>query len=159
MRRKVRLLIGMLLSALIVTAVYSATSASASGDGTKTLVLEERDSRETEVDVGEPGFGAGDQFVFRSKLFKNDERVGTVGGACTIVGILNETNADVQCVATLRLKHGQITAQGFITFAEETAPFTVAVTGGTGRYRNAHGEIVITENPDAGTAEYSIRLT
>jgi hypothetical protein len=158
MRTKTRLLIGMLVSALIVAGVYSATSASASGDRTKTLLLEERDSRETEVDVGEPGFGAGDKFVFRSKLFKNETRVGTVGGECTIVAILNETNADVQCVATLRLKHGHITGQALITFTEEPEPFTVAITGGTGRYRNAHGEIVITENPDAGTAEYKIRL-
>jgi hypothetical protein len=158
MRSKIRVIGAALVSALVVAAVYSTTSASAGGNDTKVLRLSEQNSTGTDLDLGEPGFGPGDQFVFRGKLFKGSERVGTTGGACVVVAVFG-TKADTQCQATLRLKHGQIALQGLITFVEEeSASFTVAVTGGTGKYRNAHGEATITDQPD-GSSDYVIRLT
>jgi hypothetical protein len=52
----------------------------------------------------------------------------------------------VQCLVTLRLPEGQITLQGLIDFSAQAGPsFTVAVTGGTGAYRTAHGQATVTE--------------
>ena len=39
------------------------------------------------------------------------------------------------------LSAGQITAQGLVTFGPEPEPFAVAVTGGTGRYRDVDREL------------------
>jgi hypothetical protein len=51
------------------------------------------------------------------------------------------------CVATLKLKRGQITLQGLIEVQgeDDPGPFTVAITGGTGRYEGAGGKAVIRE--------------
>ena len=48
-----------------------------------------------------------------------------------------------QCLATLSLPEGQLTAQGLTTLNESGQPFTLAITGGTGAYRTAHGQIRI----------------
>jgi hypothetical protein len=160
MNKTVRLALSAVVSGALITAAYSATSASASGDGTRTLRLQERDVRETDLDLGEPGFGPGDQFVFRGKLvwLGSGKRVGTSGGSCTIVALF-DTKADAHCNATLRLSDGQISLQAFVTFSEEGGgPAHVAVVGGTGKYRNAHGEAELVDNPD-GTTNFTVRLT
>jgi hypothetical protein len=46
-------------------------------------------------------------------------------------------------VVSAQLPDGQITVQGLVTFTGE--PFTLAVTGGTGPYREAAGEVQVTE--------------
>ena len=44
---------------------------------------------------------------------------------------------------------GQITLQGLVTFGEEAGNgFDVAITGGTGAYRTAHGQATITETEE-----------
>ena len=50
-----------------------------------------------------------------------------------------------QCVATLKLRRGQITLQGLIEVQgeDDPGPFTVAITGGTGRYKAAGGKAVV----------------
>jgi hypothetical protein len=58
-------------------------------------------------------------------------------------------------VATLRLRGGQITLQGLITFNND--PFTVAITGGTGRYRGASGEMRVRSVSDTKEI-YTVRL-
>jgi hypothetical protein len=56
------------------------------------------------------------------------------------------------------LPKGQVTLQGLVTFSEQSRPtFTVAITGGTGAYRTAHGEATITESEDED-APFGLRL-
>ena len=52
-----------------------------------------------------------------------------------------------RCIATAELPRGQITTQALLTFSEETEgkPEEFAITGGTGRYRTAHGEVIVRE--------------
>ena len=54
-------------------------------------------------------------------------------------------SATAQCVATAELPKGQITVQGLLTFTEETEgePSFLAITGGTGKYREAQGQLKI----------------
>ena len=61
-----------------------------------------------------------------------------------------------KCVATAELPKGQITAQGLLTFSEEAEgePFRLAITGGTGKYRTAHGEVIVKD-----VSETESRLT
>ena len=53
--------------------------------------------------------------------------------------------ATYQCVATIRLRNGQITVQGLNEFQGQgdPGPFRFAITGGTGAYSGASGEVVV----------------
>jgi hypothetical protein len=103
--------------------------------------------QEAEIDLGEPGDSLGDQFVTSSDLFGGDEQVGIDGVVCTLLRLEPMVSATAQCVATAKLPKGQITVQGLLTFSEETEgePFLLAITGGTGKYREAHGELKVVE--------------
>jgi hypothetical protein len=47
-------------------------------------------------------------------------------------------------VVTVSLPEGQLTAQGLATVTETSPqPFTLAITGGTGAYRTAHGQLQV----------------
>jgi hypothetical protein len=54
----------------------------------------------------------------------------------------------VQCLVTLLLPEGQITVQGVRTGSltqQLPPPFVLAITGGTGAYKTAHGEVRIVD--------------
>ncbi len=97
------------------------------------------------VDVGEEGDSLGDYFVFGSDLFRKGEKVGSNGGTGTIVRLEPMVSATFQIVATAELPKGQITVQGLVTFTNGPSTFRVAITGGTGRYRTAHGVLIVEE--------------
>jgi hypothetical protein len=62
----------------------------------------------------------------------------------------------VNCVTTLALTGGQVTVQGLLTVGGDAAgPFTAAITGGTGTFRSAEGEMIITP-VDADTELYRL---
>ncbi len=107
--------------------------------------------QDTELDLGDEGLSQGDRFVFADDVFLDDEKVGTDGGECVIVLFTPGPDPDddpealtAQCVATVSLPDGQITVQGLVDFTEP-GPFTIAITGGTGKYRTAHGEVEVIE--------------
>ena len=54
------------------------------------------------------------------------------------------------CVATHSLRRGQITLQGLVEVQgeDDVGPHTVAITGGTGRYRGAGGEATVRDRSD-----------
>lgn len=124
--------------------------ASAESDRVEVLNLTSVTDQEAELDLGDEGFGVGDQFVFSDKLFHEGRQVGVDGGACTITNVDGQT-ATANCLDSLRLPKGQITVQGLVTFAEDDMALAVAITGGTGAYNTAHGELRLTpvsENVD-----------
>jgi hypothetical protein len=124
--------------ALTVGAVSPALGSSGDDDGKRTIrvvsVLEE----ETFVDLGAEGESVGDQFLFTSKLLKGGDEVGHDAVVCTIVSLERQ---EAQCVATAWFSDGQITAQVLVNFAE--GPPAVPITGGSGEYKGAEGEIHI----------------
>jgi hypothetical protein len=97
-------------------------------------VLEE----EAFVDLGDEGESLGDQFLFTSKLLKGGDEVGHDAVVCTIVSLERK---EAQCVATAWFSDGQITAQVLVAFTED--PPAVPITGGSGEYKGAEGEIHI----------------
>jgi hypothetical protein len=62
------------------------------------------------------------------------------------------------CVATLSLRRGDVTLQGLIEVQgeDDTGPFLVAITGGTGAYRGAGGEAVVRGTDDGSI--YKLRF-
>ena len=92
----------------------------------------------------------GDTNVITEDVYRYGKKVGTSDLQCTLVRIdLPKHFFAAQCFNTTVLPEGQITAQGYVTSNEiEKVPFKQAVTGGTGAYRNARGELTVDEAGD-----------
>jgi allene oxide cyclase len=90
-------------------------------------------------DVPPAGDSAGDQLAFHNPLFDaaDKHQVGQTNGDCvrTVVGQVYE------CFATILLPAGQIAVQGL--FYTNGADSMFAITGGTGAYQEARGQMRI----------------
>lgn len=142
-----RLSLAAVLAIVIGVAGASLAYAGDSSDdeSTQTIHLVTKTVQEAELDLGKEGFGQGDQFVFADDLFRDGKKVGDNGGVCTAVRVGPGESATFQCLVTLSLPKGEITIQGLFTSsgAQEPAPFDIAITGGTGAYRSADGEVEV----------------
>jgi hypothetical protein len=129
------------LAALLVTTLSFASFASAHTDNVKVLHLTAVQVESNDVDVAPTGDqpSLGDHSVFSENLFRDGHKVGISGGVCTFVR-LEHPPAALQCVVTARLGRDQLTVQG-LAFDQPTNVF--AITGGTGRWRNAGGQVVV----------------
>jgi hypothetical protein len=160
MRKKlgVGVLAAIMLTVASVTLASASSSPSpdpASTDKTRTIKLVAKHRQETQVDLGEKGFGPGDLIVLSDVLFRHGKRVGTSGVTCTVIFVSsNQQTVQLQCVGTLSLPDGQITLQGLPNIAES---FALAITGGTGAYRTAHGQANIFTLSDKAD-EYTLQL-
>jgi hypothetical protein len=105
---------------------------------------------EAQVDVGEPGPTLGDGNVITEDAYRDGEKVGTSDLSCTVVRLdpVKRFFA-AQCLNTTVLPGGQITSQGYVTSDQiEKVPFKQAITGGTGAYAGARGELTVDEAGD-----------
>jgi hypothetical protein len=143
----------------LVLAVSGITAASASsprhgsshhrGDGKSVQVIHLVSRTDQETPEGTEPPVIGDEFAFSDELLDGDRNVGFLGGAGTVVRVNDDGSITVQLVVTAQLRDGQIATQGLITFTEEGGgQFTLAITGGTGAYRTARGEVFVTETAD-----------
>ena len=123
----------LLVAALVVAATGAASGHGHHGKG-KTIRVVERATTDTTVDNAPAGDSIGDLLAFGNKLFdhRNQKQVGTDQGSCvrTVVGQAYE------CSWTNSLAKGQIVVQGPFLDAGDSV---LAITGGTGAYRNARG--------------------
>jgi hypothetical protein len=71
------------------------------------------------------------------RLLRDDTEVGHQGGVCTVTSV---ARAEAQCLATYVLPGGQISGQALIVLGDP-APYLVAVTGGSGKFKGVEGEI------------------
>ena len=92
------------------------------------------------VPVSSKGPSLGDEIVFSQNLLQGGNQVGHAGAVCTTVSLERQ---EAQCVATYSFGGAQITAQALITLGS-TAPYAGAITGGTGKYDGAAGEVHVT---------------
>jgi hypothetical protein len=144
--------------------VVGAASAAAGGKHGKgkgdTLRLVATEDQGDFIDVGPEGPSIGDYIVFSEILESRGEEVGTSGGQCVITaGTPPYSTFTANCVATLDLERGQITLQGLVEFQgeDDMSPFTVAITGGTGKYRGAGGEARI-RTVEEGVLVYKLKF-
>jgi hypothetical protein len=96
------------------------------------------------VDVGTEGASLGDEIVFSNKLLEDGNEVGHEGAVCTTVSLERQ---EAQCIATFSFRDGEITAQALIRL-RSTTPYAVSITGGSGKYEGAEGEIQVTPVSD-----------
>ena len=140
--------------------VFGSTIAEAHGKGKRTLRLVATEIQSEFLDLGAPGPSLGDEFVFSETLSRRGREVGESGGVCTATQVTPPYDViTFHCVATLSLRRGQITLQGLIEVQSEddSGPFTVAITGGTGAFRGAGGEARI-RDVDEMTTIYKLRF-
>ena len=117
-----------------------------------TLTLFEHDTVQHQADLGAPGPGPGDQFIFAGDVFDRPGGMflGTTGGSCTtLTG--NATSGKQACNGTLNLAGGQIVIQGVDDTAAlfvrgDAVPLTIV--GGNGIYQNARGNGTVQVPPD-----------
>jgi hypothetical protein len=131
--------------ALVVGAVNPALGSSSQGAGStgggQTIrVIAVFTEFDPNIDVGAPGFSLGDEVVFSGNLLRSGEQVGRIGVVCTFVSTANAAKVEAQCPTTSILPGGQITTQG--TIVNRSLNFTLPITGGSGRYLGASGQVV-----------------
>lgn len=157
----------LLITGIAVASAGSSTGNRSSGSDDRESVfsLVGRDVASAGLDLGDPGDSLGDQFHFTSDLIEvtrrgvgppppgaigpHERKIGEDGGVCSVARIAPDRATTYHCVGTNSLPLGQITAQGLVTYAAGEAfrqePYSFAITGGTGRYRKARGEVKIKE--------------
>ncbi|MEV4511724.1 hypothetical protein AB0K00_22465 [Dactylosporangium sp. NPDC049525] len=91
---------------------------------------------------GDAEVNLGDRSVFTHDLFVDDEKVGFDGGVCTVVR-LEDGASYILCNVTMQLPDGTIAFQTFLDEKFPPPPFFTAITGGTGAYKGASGEMHI----------------
>ena len=110
------------------------------------LRVVERAENNTIVDLGESGDSIGDLLVWNNPIYdpSNQTKLGDDQGSCvrTVVGQAWE------CTWTLILPEGQLTVQGPFY---DTADSILAITGGTGNYRDARGQMTLHARNAEGT--------
>jgi hypothetical protein len=132
--------------------------------GVRVLKVTLTNTHETDLDLGAKGPSAGDRFSVFGDVVRNGTKVGAGGYEC--VTLLYTPGPDPagppaaltdQCTGTLALREGQITVQGLVD-RTGPVPITIAVTGGTGAYRTAHGEAQTSGPNQAGDEPLTLKL-
>jgi hypothetical protein len=95
----------------------------------------------------------GDEDVFTAGFHRNGKDVGFDGGVCKLVRLPSWYH----CVATNNFRRGALTTQFLADFAS-SEPGHFAITGGTGAYRGASGEVLYVGKED-GTADVTFTFT
>jgi hypothetical protein len=99
-------------------------------------------SHQTSLKVIDPvakGDSPGDQVIETTVEFQNGRRADRSVLKCADIAV-TARGFDVLCQGALAFRDGQVEFQGETDFHE---PFTVAVTGGTGAYQHAGGQLTV----------------
>jgi len=137
--------IGLLIAAMTLAATVFATAGIANGSGprTTTIVYHLKYSPLTVIHVSPPNgapYSRGDEILSWDDLYKGGKKAGRDANACVIT---NLSPLQAECTITFVVADGTITAQ----YMDTPPPHKIAaVTGGTGKYLGARGQVVIVES-------------
>ena len=122
------------LGALGVAVAAQAGDPARHGGGARSFTVIEHATTDATTDTGAQGDSAGDVLTFANEVFDRTDarRVGTDQGYCIRV----VPGTSYECNWTTFLAGGQIVVEGPFYDAKDS---TLAVTGGTGRFRRARG--------------------
>lgn len=100
----------------------------------------------------------GDRSVFTHQVLKDGQPVGFDGGVCTVVRKEEDGSYYILCNVSMMLDEGTMSFQTFVQEVFPPPPFYAAITGGTGAFAGARGEMHIDPaSPD--THFYTVYLT
>jgi hypothetical protein len=143
-RKLTTLALGAAASAGALAAVVTTTSASAGTPAGGTFTVIAHHHSESTIDLGRRGFSPGDVDLFTDVLGRGGDRIGWLTGTCRVVRVGRST-ADQLCEFDLSLGGAQLTTTGQVRSTQNgPGTFTLPITGGTGRYRGASGQISVT---------------
>ena len=115
----------------------------ASGPGrghqrTVAFTVVERAESDTVIDNGTSGDSIGDVIAFGNPIYNasNTVRIGRNQGSC----VRTNPGSSYECQWTLVLSKGTVVVQGPFNDSSDS---TMAITGGTGRYDGASGQMVL----------------
>ena len=135
MKRLLSTLFGIAGIAVLVVAVaaWGQPGKPKTGGG-KTITVIEHATTDATTDTGAAGDSAGDILTFSNDVFDatDTHKIGTDQGFC----IRTVPGASYECNFTTVLAAGQLVVEGPFYDATDSV---LAITGGTGRYRNARG--------------------
>jgi hypothetical protein len=137
--------------ALVLAAVLFAMNSqsfTAKANDEKVIHVVERATTDTPVNIGtNTGDALGNQLVFHNFVYDAADKaqVGSDNGNCvrTVVGKVWE------CYWTILLRGGQMTVEG--PFYDDGTDSMLAITGGTGIYKDARGQMKLHARNPAGT--------
>lgn len=114
----------------------------------KPMHLVEHATTDATAHIGKDADNRGDVLTFANDVYDaaNKKKVGTDQGYCIRIVV----GQSFECIWTLMLDGGQITVEGPFLDAGDS---TMAVTGGTGKYTTARGEMKLHAR-DAKGSEY-----
>lgn len=145
-----------LLSVCIATVAAALLAAgSPRADEMETLAVIEHATSDAVTDTGATGDSSGDLLTFANEIFDKDNttKVGTNNGWCIRVSV----GKSWECFWTLMLADGQIMVEGPFLDAGDSV---LAITGGTGKYTGARGEMALHARDDKGTEyDFVYKLT
>ena len=132
----------------IVVGVAAFSSASPRASNVKTIHVIEHANTDTVIDTGHKGDTTGDLLTFHNPVFgpRNATMVGHDRGDCIRISPAQGT---WECRWTTWLSTGKLTVEGPFN---DTSDSVMAVTGGTGAYRYARGQMTLKSR--AGGTEY-----
>ena len=137
---------------LIVAVSAWAAPSERRGQG-RTFTVIEHATTDVTTDTGATGDSVGDILTFANDVYdaSDTRKVGTDQGYCvrTVAGKAYE------CTWTMFLAGGQIVVNGPFFDAE---PSTMAVTGGTGRYRGARGTMDLEARENGAKFAFAFHL-
>lgn len=139
------------IAALSAVGIITLLPAAARADA---ITVVERATSDLVTDTGATGDSAGDILTFANKVYDeaNQNETGSDNGWCvrTVKGVAWE------CNATVSLADGQLTVEGPFIDGKDSA---WSVTGGTGKYLSARGEMQLhARNPEGSEYDFKFNL-
>ncbi|MET1231459.1 MAG: dirigent protein [Candidatus Limnocylindrales bacterium] len=130
-----------------ISIAIGAVGVSASTRAGKSVTVVERAETDTVVDLGAPGDSLGDLLVFGNDIYNaaNTTKVGRDQGSC----VRTNPGMSWECSWTTILTGGSISVAG--PFYDDLRDTEFAITGGTGKYRNARGVMILHSQDALGT--------
>jgi allene oxide cyclase len=140
------LLAGAVLAATVIA--VSLISVAAAGPNVTRFSVVERATTDTVVDLEANGDSSGDLLTFHNEIYDetNQNVVGSDLGDCVRI----EVGVSWECRWVTILEDGSITVEGPFL---DVGPSVLAITGGTGAYKDAGGSMRLVSRDDVG-AEY-----
>ncbi|HSM97176.1 MAG TPA: allene oxide cyclase family protein [Rhizomicrobium sp.] len=141
------------IAAMFLAATPAASAAVVVVGAPENLTVVEHATSDATAAVGKAKDNRGDILTFANPVFDAADKtqVGSDNGFC----IRTVAGAAYECIWTLKLADGQITSEGPFHDKGDTM---MAVTGGTGKYIGAKGQMLLHAR-DAKGSEYDFKYT
>jgi hypothetical protein len=94
---------------------------------------------------------AGDEVIFVNKLMKGSTQVGRAQAVCIVSRPGKDPHITAVCTGSFLLRGGQLTVATTISFSAST--LDIAITGGTGKYEGAGGQVTAVNHPDGSSTD------